>query len=153
MHPRIQEVLDHLDRHHADLAAAIAQVLPERHARRPAADRWSATEIVEHLGIVEARISSMLSDQLNKARASGLGPERDHGPVLPTVDVAALLDRSVQRVASEATLPRGSMNMSDAWSRLEQLRGALRETVRTADGLALGQITSPHARLGPLNMY
>ena len=153
MHPRIQEVLDHLDRHRAGLAAAIASVAPSAYTRRPAADSWSVAEVVEHLGLVETRLAGVFADRLADARTRGLGPETDSTPVLPTLDDAALLDRGRPLAAGEAVQPRAGLSVPEAWSVLERARAQLRQTVAAADGLALGEVYSPHPRLGSLNLY
>jgi hypothetical protein len=73
--------------------------------------------------------------------------------VLSSLDVADLLDRSVRRVSGESSLPPGQLDAAAAWARLEWERVRLRQIVIAADGLALGDLSAPHARLGPLNLY
>ena len=46
------EVLDYLDTQRAGLMAAVKTVPPALTSRRPSPDRWSATQVVSHLGIV-----------------------------------------------------------------------------------------------------
>jgi hypothetical protein len=153
MHPRIEEVLAHLDAHRAGLEQAVAEVPPALRGRRPEAERWSVAEILEHLTIVEARITKTLEDHLAAARDAGLGPERDTAPVGPTLDVAGLLDRRRPILSGPAGLPPGEQTADEAWAALTARRRALREMVLANDGLALGDVTILHHRLGPLNVY
>jgi hypothetical protein len=153
MHPRIEEVLAHLDAQRAALEQAVAEVPPSLHARRPAPDRWSVAEVLEHLMLVEGRIAKLLGDRLTAAREAGLGPEREQTPVVPTVDVAGLLDRTQSIAASDAVKPRGEQAADASLASLIEQRRALRTMVLTADGLALGDVMIPHGRLGPLNVY
>jgi DinB superfamily len=153
MHPRIQEVLAHLDTQRADLEQAVAEVPASLRARRPGPDRWSVAEVLEHLTLVETRIGKLLGDHLTAAREAGLGPERDQTPVVPTLNVAALLDRSRSLTASDASLPRGEQGADAALAALTERRRAVRAMVIGADGLALGDVMIPHTRLGPLNVY
>lgn len=153
MHLRIQEVLAHLDTHRAALERAVADVPPPLRGRRPAAERWSVDEILEHLSLVEARIAQLLASHLAAARAAGLGPERETSPVLPTLDMSRLLDRSQPLTASDSSQPRAGLSASAAWATLTEQRRALRETVLASDGLALGAVSIPHPRLGPLDVY
>ncbi len=153
MQPRIQEVLTHLDAQRRVLEEAVAVVPEEARGRRPAPDRWSATEILEHLVIVEDRIARLLADTIEKARTEGLGPEHETSSVVLPALVARVLDRSHPVMARENAVPSGRMEAAAARSALADTRRALRETILAADGLALGELALPHPRLGPLNLY
>lgn len=153
MHPRIQEVLRVLDETREALKKAIAGIPFEKHAVRPAIDRWSVAEVVEHLGIVETRIAQMISEKINSAKDAGLGAETETTPVASMLDIAGVINRSNPITASEASQPRGGLTTSDGMNVLADRRSALREAVTNADGLALATVEIPHARLGTLNVY
>jgi DinB superfamily len=153
MHPRTQEILTHLDTCRAALEQAVADVPASLHGRRPAAERWSVSEIIEHLGLVEGRIAPLLITQLGIARAAGLGAERETSPVVPTFDMSRLLDRSKPLTAGDTSLPRAGLSTSAGWAILTEHRRTLREAIIAADGLALGTIHIPHPRLGVLDVY
>jgi hypothetical protein len=153
MHPRTQEILTHLDTCRAALEQAVAEVPASLHGRRPAAERWSVSEIIEHLGLVEGRIAQLLITQLATARAAGLGAERETGPVVPAFDMARLLDRSRPITAGDTSQPRAGLSTSAAWTILTEHRRTLREAIVAADGLALGTIHIPHPRFGMLDFY
>ena len=153
MHPRTLEILEHLDRNRASLSAAVSLIPSALHARRPAPDRWSAVEVVEHLGIVETRIASMFADRVNVARNSGLGPDAASSPILPSLDLEGLLDRSRPIVAGENSQPHGGLAMDEARAALDETRRNLKQAILANDGLALEDVSAPHRILGPLNMY
>lgn len=153
MQRRTQEVLTHLDVHRAALTQAVAAVPEALRGRRAALDRWSVAEILEHLGIVEGSITQLLGGHLNAARAAGLGVERETSPVVPTVPVDRLLDRSAPMVAGARSLPTGDLGAHAAWEVLAERRRALRELLLAADGLALSEVIILHPLLGPLNVY
>ena len=153
MHPRIAEVLEHLDRHRAALEHAFAEVPVALRDQRPAPDRWSVAEILDHLAIIEGRIAELLAQQIDAARAAGLGPERESSPVVPTIKMERLLDRSRPITARDNSLPRTGCSAQASWKMLTEQREALRNTIRSADGLALGEIVVPHPVLGPINVY
>jgi hypothetical protein len=154
MHPRTQELLHHLDTQHARLRRAFESVPRERRERKPSPDRWSVAEVIEHLSIVEARIGRVFTTKLTEARATGaVVPERDQSPVVGTIDMDRVLDRSRRITAAEAALPSGKLDADAAWSVLETARTTLRDSVVSADGLALGEIVHPHPVLGPINLY
>ena len=153
MHPRIQDILEYLDAQRSSLRAAVDQVPPDQRQRRPGGDRWSAAEILEHLAIVESRVTKLVATQVAAAREQGLGPETETSPIVSTVDTAKLLNRGETITASDAVLPQEGLDASAAWARLEGTREALRQEVLAADGLALGKIQVSHRVLGPINLY
>jgi uncharacterized damage-inducible protein DinB len=153
MHPRTEELLHHLDTQHERLRAAVERVSPDRREVKPSADRWSVAEVVEHLSIVERRLERVFTSKLAEARAAGLGPERDQSPVVGTIDMDRVLDRSRRIRASEGALPSGKLDVGAAWAALERSRQALRDSVAQSDGLALGDVVQPHPVLGPINLY
>jgi hypothetical protein len=153
MHPRIQEVLAHLDSSDAEFKRAVAAVPPELRDRRPGPNRWSVQEVVEHVSLVEGRVSTMLVDELNRVGEAGLGADQDTSPVLPTFDVARVIDRSHPLVAGEATLPHGNVDTETGMKAFDRHRQALRNAVLAADGLALGAVALPHRIFGQLNLY
>jgi hypothetical protein len=153
MHPRIQEVLAVLDHTRDSLKDTIAGIPADKQTLRPAPDRWSVAEVVEHLSIVETRIAKMVSEKIDAARQGGLGPETESTPVAPMLDINGVIDRSKPITASEASQPRGGVSATDSLNVLTERRAALRQAVTAADGLALGTLDIPHARLGSLNVY
>jgi hypothetical protein len=153
MHARIREVLTYLDARCAILEGAVAAVPPELRARRPAPGRWSVAEILEHVALVESQISWLLATRIDEARAAGLGPEREVSPVVPTLDLSRVLDRSRRLAARDSTQPRGGLDASAAEIALTHAREALRGTILSADGLALGRLGAPNPVLGSLNAY
>lgn len=150
MHPRIQEVLDYLGEQRAVVSAAFDSVPSAVRGRRPAPDRWSVAEIVEHLAITEARITRMVSTGV---QTTNPGPDPESTPILPTLDVARLLDRSVKRIAKGGMEPTGKLTEAEAWSALERSRDELLAAVAVLDGLAIGAFRAPHPALGELDGY
>jgi hypothetical protein len=153
MHPRIQEVVGVLDTYRAALEQAVTDVPPSLQGARPAPDRWSVAQVVEHLALVEARVGQVIMTALATARANGLGAETETTPVTPTLDVKALMDRTQARAASEASWPNAGLTTEAGLAALAERRRALRDAIVAADGLALSSVHAPHARLGDLNLY
>jgi hypothetical protein len=153
MQPRTTEVLAYLDTQRQALEQAVSTLPESARTRRPSPDKWSVAEVLEHLNLVEGRIVGLLREEIDRARGAGVGPERDTSPVVPTVPIARLLDRSAPLTARENALPTGQVDARKAWTTLADTRRGLRELVLAADGLALSELVVPHARLGPLNVY
>ena len=153
MHPRLREVLGHLETSRAALKRAVAAVPSELRGRRPAAERWSVAEVLGHLALVEGQITRLLKTKIEAALANGLGPEHEASAVLPTVDVARLLDRGRRLEASPSARPSADLDAERAMSELAARREALCGLLTGVDGLALGDIVIPNPVLGPLNVY
>ncbi|MEO8483815.1 MAG: DinB family protein [Acidobacteriota bacterium] len=153
MHPRTQELLTHLAHSRADLTHALASVPPQERHIKPGPDQWSVAEILEHLSIVETRIGDMVARDVTTAKLAGLGRETTDSSVLASLDVAGLKDRSQKRVASGPSLPIGTIDAAEAWTRLEASRARLEAVLRDADGWALETLSQAHPRLGAMNLY
>ncbi len=153
MHPRIRELLEHLDAHRAELRSAVDDVPVARRETRPAPGRWSVAEVLEHLAIIDGRVAMMLTAKVSAARAAGLGADYDTSAIVPTFDTTVLLDRT-RVVASPVPLhPSGERDAAAAWIVLEASRDQFRAAVLAADGLALGELSHQHPVLGVLNLY
>ncbi|HET7620163.1 MAG TPA: DinB family protein [Vicinamibacterales bacterium] len=153
MHPRMQEILSFLDLQRAALARAYEAVPPGLRSLRPAPDRWSAAEVIGHLTVVEGRITQVLRASIDAATEAGLGPDRETSPVVPTVDVDRILDRSRAVTASAGSQPPAGLGADDAWATLEERRADLRRLIHDVDGLALQLVTAANPVLGSLNAY
>ena len=151
MHSITTELLGYLDDQRSVLKSAFESIPAEMRDRTPAPERWSAANIVEHLAIVEARISKILSDRIDEAR-SGLSAQTSNGPILPTIDYKRMYDRSVRVKAPETAIPTG-LDAASAWTALENAGSMMRAMLRVNDGLSLSSVTHVHPRFGPLSVY
>jgi hypothetical protein len=153
VHPRTKELLDHLERSYTDFRNAVDEYPLADRERRPAPERWSVTEIVDHLAVVEQRVARVLSGQLADARAKGLPGESDDSSVMGMMRMDRLLDRRRPITTPETSLPRGGVDAATAWSGFEEANRSIRELAAASDGMALGEISVPHPAFGPLNLY
>jgi hypothetical protein len=152
MHARTRELLEFLDAERQRLRTVVDAVPADRREEPPAPGRWSAAGIIEHLAIVETRVGERLAPAIADARAKGAPRETAADPVLPSTGLARVIDRSTRVHAPEAAHPTGRP-FAAAWAALEQAGQRVRELVREADGLALGELTAPHPLFGPLSFY
>ena len=136
-----------------ELRRAVEAVPVALRSRRPAPDRWSVAEVVDHVAIVEEQILQLFTRLVTEARGKGLGPEPASGPIPSSVDIGRVRDRTRRLTARAAIQPRTGIEWAAAWERLECARTATREAVRDADGLALAEVSAPNPVLGPLNLY
>ena len=152
LHPRTKELLDYLDSQREALRLAFNRVPPELTEQVPAPGCWSAAGVIEHLAIVEDGVNSRLKQRIQEACQEGLGPEVATDPVLPSLPLDHLFDRSTRFDAREAVCPTG-LPSSAAWSTLKRAGDELRQTLIAGDGFALGSLTMPHPRFGTQSAY
>lgn len=153
MHPRTRELLEYMDEQRAVLQAAVDSVPAALREKPPASGRWSVAEIIEHLAIVERRVAARIAASIGEARNLGLGPETSTDPILPTVDVQAIVNRGSRIVAPDAIRPTGALSTEQAWAGLEASGAIVRGVLADADGLAIGMLALPHPLLGPASLY
>ncbi|GJG85853.1 hypothetical protein tb265_10340 [Gemmatimonadetes bacterium T265] len=151
-HPRTRELVEVLTERRVDLRAAVDAVPPGLRDRRPAPDRWSVAEVLEHLAVLEGAVTALLGPAVDEARALGTR-EADASSVRPRFDAERMRDRSVRVEAAERTRPRGGVDADAAWAALEEARVALLGALARGDGLALGAVTRPHPLFGALDIY
>ncbi|HXD15776.1 MAG TPA: DinB family protein [Vicinamibacterales bacterium] len=153
MHPAATEVLAGLDRSREGLRAAIDSVPEPRRDQQPAPDRWSVAHILEHLALVEERLTATIAAKLEEAREAGLGREGGDPSLLSPELRVRIVDRSERRQAPDPLQPLGGIGHQAAWERAEAARAAFRLLVTRADGLELGGVIHEHPRFGALNVY
>lgn len=139
-----KDVAGQLENARAELIAVVSGLTDEQARTRPASDRWSVLECLEHVSFVERRFLGMV-----KASEPGTPAERDADR--ETALARRVIDRSNRRTAPEAVLPTGKHgSLSEA---LDEFNAARDETLRFAaeQGVNLLSRSATHPVLGPLN--
>ena len=153
MHPQLAAALSRLDQVRDEIRALVhAAPVPVR-SQKPAPERWSINEVVEHVGKVEELFVGALIASIDKARAAGLGAEVETPPLLAEDLKAVVEDRSTPRVAPEHVRPTGSVDAMASVATIEGSHQRLREALTAAEGLALSAVTFEHRIFGALNVY
>jgi hypothetical protein len=153
MHTHLTEVLARLDGARATLRGAIEAIPSTLQRQRPAPERWSAAEVVEHLTIVERLFSGRIMTAIAEARSAGLATEAHARTPLPDWIEQRMADRVNRRQAPETAHPTGTVDVATAWATLESNHAALRAALAGADGLALSQVTLDHPFFGTITVY
>lgn len=153
MHPRMEELVIHLDVTRKEIHMAVASVAVDRHDVVPAEGRWSVAGVVAHLAHVEAGVMAMLREQLDRARAEGLREDSDTSSVLAMLEGDSIRRRAPPVETPPEWRPRYGIAIVEALSDLEASRISLLESMRAADGFALHDVSVPHPALGVLNLY
>jgi hypothetical protein len=154
---RLGELIAALDDSRRTLADAVASIPAARHQERPAPDRWSVAEILEHCARVEEGSTRLIAALVVAAPARPAVDEAagatGTAAAAHTVSRAVFTNRTVRVPAPAFLHPSGAVDAEAAWARLEAARAALLAEVHAADGRALEAVTRPHPVLGPLNGY
>jgi hypothetical protein len=147
----VAEIYEEIDDTRARLVGAVEELTDEQLAFRPSPEKWTVTELVEHLSITEGRVARMLGALLSK-----LGPdaERAEGSPFEPVTVAEFVERAGREkyTAPEEIRPTGSP-LPDSLARLRDSRAAIldmRPRVERVDGT---RALFPHPAWGPLDLY
>jgi len=153
MSPRITELLHHLEANRVELRRTLDDVPPARRGRRPGLDRWSVAEVLEHLAIVEGRVTQRMTAALAAAREAGLPADDGRGSVVDRSFLDRVADRTTRFKTSEAGEPRDGLTAEAAWRHLEGTRAAFVDLLRSTDGLTADAIAAPHPFFGSLTFY
>jgi uncharacterized damage-inducible protein DinB len=153
MHPRLAELIAYADTQRAAVLAAVERVPRTLRDRPPAGGGWSVAQVLEHLNRVERGVTRVVSRRLEQARGEGLDPETETGSLLGSLDRFDLIERKDALPSPEFVRPEGRLSAQAALEALAESRRALRAALEPGDGLALGQVSAPHALFGPLTLY
>ena len=144
MQTSTQSLVDSLEDGRRQLLAAVSGLADDAAAVRPAADRWSVLECLEHLVLVEHRF-------LEFART---GETRETARVDPAREQSladAMLDRSARRQAPEAVVPAGRFHsIVEVLAAFNDARDTSVRFVRD-QGDKLYTVKAAHPRFGELN--
>lgn len=153
LHPRIEELLEHLEETRAAFLMAVAAARPAQRAAQPEAGRWSLGELVDHVHKVESGFLRLLSHRVAQARERGAEPERDSSSIFGMMDSRIGTDRTRRIEAPPTVVPDRGASVEEGLAALAQSHAAVRTALVGASGLALGSLTHAHPVFGTLNLY
>jgi uncharacterized damage-inducible protein DinB len=149
----IEEIYGVLDATRARLLTTVEGLGDGREHFRPAPERWSVADILEHLAAAEASSLKLFDRLIQKAEAEGRA--RAEGDPFAPVTIAEQQERSrVEKYQSpEGIRPKGDVPLADSLASLRaslEALHALRPRIERIDG---SDLRFPHAAFGPLNLY
>ena len=153
MHSRLAEVSDRLAAERRELLDVASTIPSDSWQTRPGEDRWSASEIFQHLHQVEMSCAAVVAKRIAQAREAGHPAERESSSVLGTLDHLRVSQLDRKLVAPERVQPAENPDRATAERRLAESRAALLAAMESGDGLALGEIRHTHLRFGELDLY
>lgn len=106
---------------------------------KPAADRWSIAEIVEHMVLAQELILGPTREQLAKAPAPG---ERDNKQIDEFV-LASMPDRTMKFQAPEIVQPTGRWTPAESMARLSKNCDELKRYLETTPDLRSHVVGAP----------
>lgn len=137
------QTLEFFSRTRARVAEATAALSDAQWRFKPAPDRWSIAEILEHMVIVEERVLGPVREQLAQAPP----PAADRDPELvDAIIFERLPDRSVRAKAPVIIEPTGQLAPALALERLSRNYEKLREYVTSTPDLREHVLESPPIR-------
>jgi hypothetical protein len=148
----IDELARHLDDNRRALRAAVDAVPVADRGRRPARDRWSVAEIVEHVAIVEGRVTVRLAEAFDALPAAAL-PASDAAPPVDRSFIARVGNRTNRFKTGAHAEPTGALDADAAWASAAASRDAFRRLLERSDGRDVASIVFPHPAFGPLTFY
>ncbi len=153
MHPRLAGIAQYVDGQRAELLATAERLPASQWATRPQPDRWSVSDVCEHLHRVERGAARLIAKLASEARASGHPAETEEGSLLGSLDHARLTVANEKLISPERVAPEGGWSKAAALAALAESRDALRKAIVDADGLALQSVRYEHPRLGTIDLY
>jgi hypothetical protein len=155
--PPLQAIVDDFDAAQHRLHTLVGSVSPDLVSLRPAPDRWSAVECVEHLNLTSAAYLPLLDEAIDRARRLG---ERSTAPFRR--DLAGwllwkLMPPPVRFRAktTSAFVPTGRGSPGELVAEFDRLQREQIARVRAVDGLPLDRlkIASPFNPRMRYNLY
>ncbi|MBI1808296.1 MAG: DinB family protein [Gemmatimonadetes bacterium] len=154
MHPRLVEITGYLATVRADVTRELAPCTPEQLHRTSGTNRWSAAQVVEHLGRVEGSTAKLLEGLFARAMEGGGLPE-DHetSSLLGSLDRWNVTSRRSRIEAPERLVPSPRPDFAVAWASLQKARERTLAVVASVDGRDLTRVSFKHPVLDEFNGY
>ena len=122
------ELLDLYERGQRELETLVAGTPDELWAKKPAPERWSVSEVVEHLGAAESLLFGMMQQALAAPASSDWALAA--GRMSTDNFLGMLQDRSKKFQAPEPIQPKGGMARAEALAKFAGARAVTAEFVR-----------------------
>lgn len=158
MHPQLEEVVDQFSEAQRHLHALAANVPDALWSKRPAPDRWSVADNIEHLNLTAEQFIPVIRAGLAEARHLGAQDGRYRRDFIGWV-LWKSMPPPVKRLRIKTPpkfMPQGrAASRTELLARFDQLQQEQIDLVRAADGLAIDKamIVSPVDAKGKYSIY
>jgi hypothetical protein len=149
----VSEIYDALEATRERFLSSLVCVTEQQATFRPAPDRWTIAELVEHVGAVERGSLRLFEKMLARAEQAGL--RRAPSAPFEPVSVAEHVERSRHEKykAPEMVRPTGAVSLGDALAIMREARAALVSLRPRFEEYDCASLSFPHPVLGPLDLY
>ena len=150
----VAEIFDAIDETRSRLHTRVEGLSPAQEKFRPTPDAWSITEVIEHLSIMEERLSKLFDMMIKKAESANVQAGAG-GQGFCSFSLDPFIERSLKEkyVAPEVVRPSGHVPLADSLARMRRSRAALHELRPKLEAMDLSGLTYPHPAFGPLDLY
>jgi len=142
----IAEILESASRSEAEFAGRVADLSQAQAEHRPAGDRWTIAEIVEHVSIVNDGFLRITHKLLKQAETDGI-------PAPPGLNIGPTWSGSERMQAPERVRPQGGVPIAESLARIERTLAGLHELRPRLEAVDLSRVTFPHPAFGETNLY
>lgn len=111
---------------------------------------WSVAEVIEHLALIEERLSGMIAMLVKRAA----GAQHVHGVVFEPVSLDRFGGLVTERIEAPPMMrPSGAISIADSLAKLRGSRAVLAELRPQVETHDLSAAVFPHPLFGALNAY
>jgi hypothetical protein len=141
-----QKAAAYLNETRDNMLRAAKDLSPAQLQYKPAPDRWSVAECLEHTAIVETFVFGSIQNSIKEA------PGSPRTELTDDVLVGRVTDRSGRAQAPERIVPTGRVPGDQALAEFQAVRKRLSEFIATTN-VPLRQFAFPHPRFGQVDCY
>ncbi|MDT4897565.1 MAG: hypothetical protein QOH25_2642 [Acidobacteriota bacterium] len=150
----VAQIIEEIDKTRERLYSRVEGLTEEQANARPDPNAWTATEIVEHLALIEDRLLRMMAVMLTKAESAGARVTDAPAEIKPlSLDEFIESARGEKYIAPEAVRPSGNASLASSLAKMRRSREELRALRPRIEATDLSTVTYPHPAFGPLNFY
>lgn len=143
-------VLALLDQERAAFLAQVDRVPLARRAERLKPEKWSVTEVIEHLTQIDIGVGRLLT--LRGTEKPNTTAEQVAAAQLTPEMITAVHNRAAHLEAPERLQPTGTLSHEAAVAQMKSARSTLKAAYLASDPAALDGVIQDHGILGPLTL-
>ena len=154
MNRAASEIIHDIDSRRDSLLRSLRNLTQEQYDFKPDSNSWSIGEVVHHLYLTEAQISTLLDRMLEKARKRTTPPANPELPSqLQSLDGFTLDVPVTPAKSPESSVPTHGLPKVDLLHNLSKSREGLKSIASGLCEYDLSNIRFPHPELEKINLY
>ncbi|HEX8707240.1 MAG TPA: DinB family protein [Pyrinomonadaceae bacterium] len=150
----VAQIFEAIDETRERLYRTVEGLSETEAAHRASPEGWSTIEILEHLTIMEERLTRLMGVMLAKAEAAGLRSGEGYVQIRPfSLDKFIEQSAAEKYNAPEQVRPTGSATLPELLARIRRSREELKSQRARMEVIELSSMTYAHPAFGPLDFY